>query len=60
MNGQLLPLMFTAARHASKVSNHPPLPAPAARWIGFRLDMLVGLLMTAAPLLMMAVHDSVR
>ena len=31
----------------------------AARWIGFRLDMLVSLLMTAAPLLMMAVHASV-
>ncbi|PRW21108.1 multidrug resistance-associated 1 isoform X3 [Chlorella sorokiniana] len=29
-----------------------------ARWIGFRLDILVGLLMTAAPLLMMAVHGS--
>ncbi|EFN52562.1 hypothetical protein CHLNCDRAFT_138549 [Chlorella variabilis] len=28
-----------------------------ARWIGFRLDLLVALLMTAAPLLMMAVHD---
>ena len=37
-----------------------PLPArPAARWIGFRLDVLVALLMTAAPLLMMAVHDRV-
>jgi hypothetical protein len=33
---------------------------PAARWIGFRLDLLVALLMTAAPLLMMAVHDQVR
>ncbi|KAL4420399.1 hypothetical protein ABPG75_010055 [Micractinium tetrahymenae] len=29
-----------------------------ARWIGFRLDMLVALLMTVAPLLMMAVHGS--
>ncbi|RMZ52713.1 hypothetical protein APUTEX25_000832 [Auxenochlorella protothecoides] len=29
-----------------------------ARWVGFRLDLLVALLMTAAPLLMMGVHDS--
>ncbi len=30
-----------------------------ARWIGFRLDILVALLMSVAPLLMMAVHSSV-
>jgi hypothetical protein len=30
-----------------------------ARWIGFRLDMLVAILMTVAPLLMMAVHTKV-
>jgi hypothetical protein len=35
-----------------------PIPFPA-RWIGFRLDVLVALLMTAAPLLMMALRDSV-
>ncbi|KAL4424666.1 hypothetical protein ABPG77_004473 [Micractinium sp. CCAP 211/92] len=29
-----------------------------ARWIGFRLDILVALLMSVAPLLMMAVHSS--
>lgn len=28
-----------------------------ARWVGFRMDMLVALLMTAAPLLMMGIHD---
>ena len=30
----------------------------AARWIGFRLDLLVALLMTAAPLLMVGLRDS--
>lgn len=29
----------------------------SARWIGFRLDLLVAVLLTAAPLLMMAVHS---
>lgn len=28
-----------------------------ARWVGIRMDLLVALLMTAAPLLMMGVHD---
>ena len=38
-----------------------PLSVPtAARWIGFRLDLLVSILMTVAPLLMMAVHERVR
>jgi ABC-type multidrug transport system fused ATPase/permease subunit len=29
----------------------------AARWIGFRLDLMVAILLTVAPLLMMSVHD---
>lgn len=28
-----------------------------ARWIGFRLDLMVAILLTVAPLLMMSVHD---
>jgi hypothetical protein len=31
----------------------------SARWIGFRLDFMVSLLLTAAPLLIVAVHDRV-
>ena len=30
-----------------------------SRWVGFRLDMLVGVIMTVAPLLMMALHTKV-
>lgn len=28
-----------------------------ARWVGFRLDLLVAIILTVAPLLMMAIHD---
>jgi ABC-type multidrug transport system fused ATPase/permease subunit len=28
-----------------------------ARWVGFRLDLLVAIVLTVAPLLMMAIHD---
>lgn len=48
-----------AQTDTSKHCTQRPPASSTARWIGFRLDMLVGLLMTAAPLLMMAVHDSV-